>query len=153
MHSLTQGHRFAQRCSPYVVSAFIYIWHPHSRDTFDDYLSSPGSSALRFNEWRAGHFEEWTTSITLHHWKTAPEAFPEELIDVFSEEKESAHIPPMISLVNAPSNVSSSTNTESFKKLEERSSSIVVSGDMRGDFWTCTILSSSIEEEYMDVYS
>ena len=150
MNPLTPGHRFAQRCSPYVVSAFIYIWHPESLESFERHLSSPSSSVPRFYNLRDSYWEKWITSITLHHWKIAPNSFPEELVDVFSEEKESGHIPPMKTLLDESSNASP---TGSLKKLEERSSSIHMSGDNGGDYWTCTILSSSIRDQDMNKYS
>jgi hypothetical protein len=155
MHSLTHGYSFAQRCSPYVVSAFIYIWHPDSRDTFNNYLSSPNSSVLRFENRRDKESKTWKTSITLCHWRTASHAFPEELTDIFSEEKESGSIPPTESVKDGSSKRPGSKegtphDKESLKHVEERSSSVVMSGDHRGDFWTCTVLSLSINEYDMD---
>jgi hypothetical protein len=149
MNPLILCHRFAQRCSPYVVSAFIYIWHPESIDSFDRYLSSPSSSVPRFSNSRDSFGVDWTTSITLHHWKIAPNPFPEELVDVFNEEKESGHIPPMKPLLDGSSKP---LPTESLKKLEERSSSIIMSGDHAGNYWTCTILSSSITDQGINDY-
>ncbi|KAL9124541.1 MAG: hypothetical protein Q9217_006137 [Psora testacea] len=119
------------------------------------YLSSPGSSVPRFEDLRDKGAGEWKTSIALHHWKTASTTLPKELTDVFSEGKESGPIPPRSSFTDSSSTrlgskEGTTIDVKGDKTLEERSSSIVISGDYCGDFWICTILSSSINEQDMD---
>jgi hypothetical protein len=77
-----------------VFSAFIYTWHPNSIGTLEGYFSSSTSFAPTFIDYRFNYLGIWKTSITLHHWKFAPDVFPEGLIKVFDEERESGQIPP-----------------------------------------------------------
>jgi hypothetical protein len=133
MHPLTQYSRFAERCSPQGFSALIHMWHPDSLETLNTYFSSSASFVPTFSDARSNYHDDWLTSITLHHWNFARDDFPEGLTKVFDKERESGQVPPK-SFMNKTS--SASSDTKSLKILEERASSVVMSGDARGDFWT-----------------
>ncbi|KAI9736318.1 MAG: hypothetical protein M1834_001204 [Cirrosporium novae-zelandiae] len=158
---------FAQRFSPSMAQAFIYVWHPDALDTFDEYFGSRS----RFTDTKPESDSSiWTTSITISHWGFKSKDFPEELSEQFSEQRDTGPYPP--EKLPGPSSKSSSlkgsndkTSTKSTEnstqkddeqekgtQLEKRSSSIVFTGDPLGHFWTCSMVSSIIDKRHMDKY-
>jgi hypothetical protein len=118
---------FAEKCCPEVVRAFAYVWHPDALDTFDNYFST------------ASHFLDardtiWTSTITISHWKLLRDDQPIDKSDRFHESEVGAgrkdgEFPPK-------------TVSTLWKMLEERSSSLVITGDSDGYNWICSIWSS-----------
>jgi hypothetical protein len=134
---------FAERCCPPLLKAFICGWHPDALDTFDSYF---GSSS-RFSDTREAM---WTTTITISHWSIKEAKLPKAQTDRFYEGRIKGLFPPdsiaALSLLEAEkgSGKSMSINDKPPKtvEIEERSSSLVVTGDSHGVFWVCTIWSS-----------
>jgi hypothetical protein len=118
---------FAEKCCPEVVSAFAYVWHPDALDTFDSYFGT------------TSHFVDtrdtlWTSNITISHWKLLKSGQPIDKSDRFYEDeiragRKDGEFPPK-------------AVTSSWKMLEERSSSLVITGDVNGYNWICSIWSS-----------
>lgn len=54
-----QKYRFAEKCSPDLVGALIYMWHPDALDTVDSYFGATS----RFMDNR--EVTMWTTTITI----------------------------------------------------------------------------------------
>jgi hypothetical protein len=118
---------FAEKCCPEVVSAFAYVWHPDALDTFDNYFGT------------TSHFVDtrdtiWTSTITISHWKLLESDRPIDRSDRFYEGgirsgRKDGEFPPK-------------TVSSSWKMLEERSSSLVITGDVNGYNWICSIWSS-----------
>jgi hypothetical protein len=103
------------------------MWHPDALDTFDTYFST------------ISHFADtrealWTSTITLSHWKLLPTNIPTDESDRFYEGKVNAG---RTNGIFPPSKV-----TATGKVLEERSSSLVITGDAHGYNWICSIWSS-----------
>ena len=120
-------YRFAEKCCQEVVSAFVYLWHPDALDTFSNYFST------------ISHFADtrealWTSTIILSHWKLLQTNIPTDSSDPFHEGRENAG---RANGIFPPSKVATMG-----KVLEERSSSLVITGDAHGYNWICTIWSS-----------
>jgi hypothetical protein len=105
---------FVEKCCPNVVSAFVHVWHPDALDTLDNYFGS------------TSHFVDtrenlWTTSITISHWRLIDHGQLADPSDPFYEggvnagRKDAIFPPPEFA------------NTG--MALEERSSSLVMTGD------------------------
>ncbi|KAI9728899.1 MAG: hypothetical protein M1834_007157 [Cirrosporium novae-zelandiae] len=129
-------------------SAFIHIWHPRAVDVFNDYIGS----RMRFDDSKETRSETWTTSITISHWKLksektklkAEQASNDER-RLFDEFRENGQFPPKgLSESAAPNNEVTPQSTGD--SLEERSSSVVITGDHLGVFWVCSVLSSSVNK-------
>jgi hypothetical protein len=129
---IKQLYRFAEKCCQEVASAFVYIWHPDALDTFSNYFST------------ISHFADtrealWTSTITLSHWKLLPTNISTDSSDPFHEGKENAG---RTNGIFPPKKVTTSEVATSEYVLEERSSSLVITGDANGYNWICTIWSS-----------
>jgi hypothetical protein len=127
VHANHDNSRFAEQCCTAVVGAFVHVWHPDARDTFDNYFSTTS----RFSDTREAM---WTTSITISHFKLLP---MNELVkpgDIFFEgPKNTGRVHGLF----PPRKVALKGRV-----LKERSSSIVMTGDGQGYNWICTVLSS-----------
>ena len=100
--------------------------------------------------------------ITISHWEFKPKGFPERLLDLFDEARRSGPMPPpklleavtaiSVNSAQAPSPVSHGKKREPNDldmtcNIGECCSSIVITGDPLGSFWTCSIISSLVREE------
>lgn len=121
------------------------MWHPDGLDTFDNYFGA----SPRFAENRE---TMWTTTITISHWSirpTDPSHYNREWLDQlerFSEDRSNGDFPPVgIAKLGFSSSGQPGKNIEPMKPsyiIEERSSSLVVTGDPSGYFWVCSVWSS-----------
>ncbi|MCJ1399477.1 hypothetical protein MMC11_002679 [Xylographa trunciseda] len=134
-----------QRCSPSVVQAFVYMWHPRAIDTFDSYFSSFSNYANSLDH------DSWTTTITLVHWAFEPPTYKLDTKSTaprsrYSEDPLRGEYPPQN--VRMLLRVPRLKDEKDYRKIpgyiEERSSLIVVTGDAKGYLWTCSIWSSLI---------
>ena len=138
---LTKKRRFAEKCCPKVVSAFAYVWHPDALDTFDNYFSSNAHfSDIRENL--------WTTTVTIPHWrlvKNSNLAITPVSSDQFHEGELNANRKDGI--------FSPEPHSIDGVSLEERSSSLVITGDSQGYHWMCSIWSSLLDGEAVQSYT
>ncbi|RDW66529.1 hypothetical protein BP6252_10164 [Coleophoma cylindrospora] len=139
---LDEKHRiiFAERCTPSVVGAFMFIWHPDSLDTIDSYFGATS----RFSDAREATI--WTTSITISHWSIRSPYATASDIAHFDEGRINGDFPPksIAILRGKKGKVAVSTLAT---MLEERSSSLVITGDPSGYSWICSIWSSLTDSE------
>lgn len=141
---------FIQRCSPSIVRAFIYMWHPQSIDTFDDHFRNSSNYLDTKNE-------TWTTSITISYWGFKKNSGTSQRL--FHEPRDTAPFPPkMVSLYQKArstkrskrqSHESESNFLAAAKYVKEGASSIVISGDKSGRWWICSFISSTFPEDVM----
>jgi hypothetical protein len=124
--------RFAEKCCPTIVGAFVKVWHPDALDTFENYFGS----TPHFADTRESF---WTTSITISHWKLISSDRLLNPCTRFYEGK-----------------VNAGRNTDIFpppdvgntgKALEERSSSLVITGDANGHNWICSVWTSLADSQ------
>jgi hypothetical protein len=134
---------FAEKCSPSLVGSFIYMWHPDALDTIDSYFGATS----RFAENREAVM--WTTSITISHWSIRPTSVSKEHHERFNENRNNGEFPPQ-SIASLGSTKKQRRILESLKDadiVEERSSSLVITGDPQGYLWICSIWSSLTDFE------
>lgn len=136
---------FLQKCTPALVKAFIYMWHPPSIDTFDDHFR--GSS--RFSDAKA---DSWITSITLSFWCLRQEKHT-NAYSIFDEGRDNAPFPPeKVALVKkVKSHWWQKQKSKNFnaQEIEEGSCSLIISSDNSGDWMACTVISSVLPEFMM----
>ncbi|MCJ1396587.1 hypothetical protein MMC18_009478 [Xylographa bjoerkii] len=143
-----------QRCSPAVVQAFVYMWHPGAIDTFDNYFSSFSNYA------DSRETDSWTTTITLVHWAFDPPTYNLDTKSKsprsrYSEDRLRGEYPPrnVRMLLRVPRSKNDIDNRIIPGYIEERSSIIVITGDVKGYLWTCSIWSSLMETQHLPVAS
>jgi hypothetical protein len=95
----------------------------------------------------------WTTTITISHWSIRHTDLTKEYPKRFHEGRTKGDFPP-ISIVNLKSESKSKRGEPRNQKpvirvIEERSSSLVVTGDTQGFFWLCTIWSSLTKHKHL----
>ncbi|KAK0100648.1 hypothetical protein ONS95_007101 [Cadophora gregata] len=134
---------FAEKCTPVLVGAFIYMFHPDGLDTFDNYFGS----VSRFTESR--EVTMWATSITISYWSIRPVSISQAHAHMFKENRNNGDFPPtsiarLGSRTTAPKRTGSAEPTD---VVEERCSSIVITGDPAGHLWICSIWSSLTDSE------
>ena len=140
-------YRFSQRFSRSLVKAFIHIWHPQALDALNSHLGSRNI----FVDSEGSDYWPWTTSITVAHWGLRLASFSTDLVKRFDEGRKHGEMPPKkLSDLAGPDNKvrwlkinKSPLGTEQprTQQLEEQASTIVFSGDPKGTFWKCSILS------------
>lgn len=125
--------RFAKKLSPALIGGLIYLWHPDALDSIDDHFGSMS----RFTESREKSM--WTTSITISHW--AIRTADEHRADPHREtHRQNGDFPPEnIVLLGYKS--------DQMHVVEERSSTVVMTGHPDGYLWICSVLSSSTDSE------
>lgn len=146
---------FAQRCSRQIIRMFVHIWHPKALDAFDGYINAKGA----FNNSKMNDAQFWITSITIPYWILKPKEIPSDPLRDFHKEKnlrKHGHIPPqsVLDILNSSQsrkNLDSKAN-KTKQELEERVSSVVITGDHLGRFWIASVLSPSVKEERMSSY-
>jgi len=129
------------------------MWHTDALDAFDDHL---GTVSRFFNgHTSSGSTDVWITSITLLHYNL--EYNDEYIPKVFDEVRgEKAWFPPVgVAGVRKsvfrkmlwfwPAKESESSNLD----IGETASTLVITGDEKGFSWTCSIISSTLEESAM----
>lgn len=140
---LTNSRRFAEKCTPALVRSFIYVWHPDALDGFDNYF---GSTSV-FSEHREAVM--WTTSITITHWSIRPTSLSKEHVERFRENRNNGDFPPL-SIAQLGSTKKQRKTFDNFRStdvVEERSSSLIITGDFFGHLWICSIWSSLTDSE------
>lgn len=140
---LTESRRFAEKCTPALVRSFIYVWHPDALDAFDNYF---GSTSV-FSEHREAVM--WTTNITITHWSIRPTSLSKEHLERFRENRNNGDFPPL-SIAQLGSNKKQRKTFDHIRStdiVEERSSSLVITGDPFGHLWICSIWSSLTDSE------
>lgn len=146
------------------------MWHSDAMDAFDAHVGS--TFASRFIDSREGNSNlinrddeterPWTTSITIFHWEFIESFLPKDIATIFNEEQ---HPEIMFPPANVPQNKikkkqmavakakSSDKKEPQTKHLRERSSTIAITSDTVGTFWTCSVLTSSISVEAMSAFA
>ncbi|PVH73830.1 hypothetical protein DL98DRAFT_430572, partial [Cadophora sp. DSE1049] len=110
------------------------LWHPQSIDTFNDHLRNTST----FSDSKS---DTWTTSITISYWGFKVKGGANE--ELFKEPRDTAPFPPKM-------NSKAGVPTESpARYIVEGSSSLVISGDKAGRWWTCSVISSVLPEAVM----
>jgi len=121
------------------------MWHTDAIDTFDNYFGNSSSFYDSKND-------TWITSITLSHWGFKKEKTAESA--TFDEGRDSASFPPKTVMLHPENKKSTSDAIDvdqlTKQKIEEGSSSLVISGDILGNFWTCSVISSMVPEAEMN---
>lgn len=126
------------------------MWHTDALDAFDDHL---GTVSRFFNgRTSSGSTDVWITSITIAHWDLE---YNDELIPkVFDEARgEKAWFPPsgVVGVRRSifrkmlwfwPTQDRGSNNLD----IGETASTLVITGDDKGFSWTCSVISSILEE-------
>ncbi|KAH8597407.1 hypothetical protein B0O99DRAFT_76478 [Bisporella sp. PMI_857] len=134
---------FLQKCSPSVVKAFIYMWHVQAIDTFDNHFRD----SSHFFDARK---EVWVTSISLSYWGFKQDTKHHGL---FHEQRDKAPFPPKKVLLQKKVKQrwwrQEHNEVEPTNEIEEGSSSLVISGDVSGNWWTCSIISPVLSETTM----
>ncbi len=91
----------------------------------------------------------WTTTITISHWE-----LEDPLLDPrFNELRANPLVISLGEKALRGKNTSTSDVGSGKIKFEETSSSLVITGDKQGLFWTCLVMSSQVDEESMPSYS
>ncbi|PVH79529.1 hypothetical protein DL98DRAFT_655454 [Cadophora sp. DSE1049] len=132
---------FAEKCTPALVGAFIYMFHPDGLDAFDSYFGS----ISRFTESREATM--WTTSITISHWSIRPVSLSEAHIQMFKENRNNGDFPPVSIARLGFGTRKKFGSAEPTDVVEERCSSLVITGDPAGYLWSCSIWSSLTDSE------
>ncbi|PBP23734.1 hypothetical protein BUE80_DR005413 [Diplocarpon rosae] len=134
---------FAEKCSPALVGSFMYMWHPDGLDAFDSYFGA----ISRFTESRESTM--WTTSITISHWSIRPVSLSKAHLRMFRENRNNGDFPPVsiAKLGFAKKALKSLISQEPTDIVEERCSSLVMTGDSAGHLWICSIWSSLTDSE------
>ena len=138
------------------------MWHPQAIDTFDTYFQSRSI----FSESKTEGV--WTTSITLVYWflkspDTSSMRFDsvgnddrlaEENNRFFEKSRFRGLFPPSaVRRLKGISKMGSSTRSDSVEArteswhIEERSTALVVTGSVDGQFWICSLWSQLIEAD------
>lgn len=136
---------FAEKCTPSLVRSFIYVWHPDALDTFDNYF---GSTSV-FSEHREAVM--WTTNITITHWSIRLTSLSKEHVERFRENRNNGDFPPL-SIAQLSSTKKQRKTLDHLRTtdvVEERSSSLVITGDPSGHLWICSVWSSLTDSEAM----
>ena len=136
---------------PSIVQALVHIWHPAAIDTFDSYFGSLSS----FGDIRED--DSWITTITLVYWAFEPRSdvldpkstLPPE--DRYTEPRQRGKFPPPKMMQQTQNKRDMSIDDSIQHTIEERSSSLVITGDSQGYLWTCSIWSSLINDAEFDV--
>jgi hypothetical protein len=126
------------------------MWHTDALDAFDDHL---GTVSRFFNgRTSSGSTDVWITSISIAHWNL--EYNNEFVPNVFDEARgEKAWFPPSgVAGVRKsvfrkilwfwPTQEHDSSNLD----IGEAASTLVITGDEKGLSWTCSVISSILEE-------
>ncbi|CZT10086.1 uncharacterized protein RCO7_03218 [Rhynchosporium graminicola] len=135
---------FAEKCTPALVGSFIYMFHPDGLDTFDTYFGI----ISRFTESREATM--WTTSITISHWSIRPVSLSQGHIQMFKENRNNGDFPPVsIARLGFGTSTTPKTSISSHRTdiVEERCSSLVITGDPSGYLWICSVWSSLTDAE------
>ncbi|KAH9217918.1 hypothetical protein DL95DRAFT_89415 [Leptodontidium sp. 2 PMI_412] len=134
---------FAEKCTPALVGSFIYMFHPDGLDAFDSYFGA----ISRFTESREATM--WTTSITISHWSIRPVSISQAHVQMFKENRNNGDFPPVsiarLGFGTAPRKNLGSPEPSDI--VEERCSSLVITGDPAGHLWICSIWSSLTDAE------
>jgi hypothetical protein len=131
------------------------MWHVDAIDTYDDHFRN------------TSHFfdskekeQTWITSISLSYWgfKRTGSRYNR----LFDERRDSAEFPPRtVALVGDKAKVhwwqrgekenptSEKEKKKEKEKIEEGSSSLVISGDRSGSWWICSVISPVLSEGAM----
>ena len=118
-----------------MVHAFIRGWHPDALDTFEEYF---GISS----QFRDTKEDIWTTTITISHWSIRTSKLPKDTLLHFKEDRKVGPFPPE-KVANLGKEKSKKGNDPKHPSeiLEQRSTSLVITGDLLGSFWLCSIWS------------
>ncbi|KAF7502814.1 hypothetical protein GJ744_005027 [Endocarpon pusillum] len=141
----------AQRLCPSIVQAIIYMWHPTAIDTFDSYFGSLST----FSDVRED--DSWITTITLVYWAFVPRSDvlepnpPSCPENRYMEPRQRGKFPPsnMLQQFHNGRDMRGDDNIQN--TIEERSSSLVITGDSQGFLWTCSVWSSLIKDSDLNV--
>jgi hypothetical protein len=134
---------------------FVHIWHPKALDAFDGYINAKSA----FNNSKMNDAQFWITSITIPYWILKPKEIPSDPLRDFHKEKnlrKHGQIPPqsVLDILNSSQsrkNLDSKAN-KTKQELEERVSSVVITGDHLGRFWIASVLSPTVKEQRMSPY-
>jgi hypothetical protein len=86
----------------------------------------------------------WATTITISHWSIRPTSITKELLERFEEPRQNGDFPPVnVARLGAAVNASAKSEMTPLNDIvEERSSSLVITGDSHGYYWICSMWSS-----------
>ncbi|KAM0809294.1 hypothetical protein AB5N19_09637 [Seiridium cardinale] len=129
---------FARKCTPSLVGAMVYLWHPEALNAIDSYFGTTS----RFMESREGL--SWTTSINISHWVLSRCTTRDIERSSFYEGRKNGEFPPdSIAKIGATKKqLKHSVYPRSEYAIEEQSSLLVVTGDSFGHLWICSLWSS-----------
>ncbi|KAK4183825.1 hypothetical protein QBC35DRAFT_83621 [Podospora australis] len=118
---------FVQKWSPQLAHGFMHIWHPEASPSLDNHFGATS----RFFESSGNPL--WTTSITISHWTLR--THEESRTDIHRERhRQNGDFP--------PENVTSlGGGIQTQHVVEEQSSTLVITGDLDGHLWICSIWS------------
>lgn len=112
------------------------MWHSDAIDTFDTHFGSTS----RFFDTKETN---WTTSITISHW-----TFKQDPRSRFDEwRSNTGPFPPPNIRWSVPQADPTGHPNDHSSEIEETCSSIVITGDQHGCFWTCSVWSSLTTDE------
>ena len=133
------------------MQAFVYMWHPQAIDTFDNYFGTLSTFVDTQEE------DFWTTSITLTYWDfespiylLEPKSGPSSKSRYIEPRQRGQFPPPNVRMLRVDDKRSSDSRGAK-GSIEERSSAIVITGDSRGNLWTCSIWSSLLDDDQIPV--
>jgi hypothetical protein len=127
------------------------MWHPAAIDTFDSYFGSLSS----FGDVRED--DSWITTITLVYWAFEPRSDvlepnpPSPAENRYTEPRQRGKFPPSNMLQQSQNERDMSGDDNIQNTIEERSSSLVITGDSQGFLWTCSVWSSLIKDSDLNV--
>jgi hypothetical protein len=120
------------------------MWHPEAIDTFDDHFRDSSN----FFDSKQG---VWITSITVSFW--AFKRREQKDRNVFQEGRDKAPFPPENVALKQEAKghwwETAKTQNLTTKEIEEGSSSLVLTGDPAGHWWTCSVISSVLSATAM----
>ena len=124
------------------MEALIYVWHSDALDTIDSYFI-PSSQFANTKD------DVWKTTITISHWN-----FKDPLLDErFNEKRPDPFVIPLSDKAIQGKESTKPGKKSPITKFEETCSSLVITGDRHGIFWTCLLISSQIDEDSMNSYA
>jgi len=118
------------------------MWHTQAIDTFDSHFRD---SSNFFDAKK----DVWVTSISLSYWGFKPK--DKRHPELFNESRDKAPFPPKRVMLQKKKPKQQWWRQEGEEvavtnEIEEGSSSLVISGDAAGNWWTCSVISSVLSE-------
>lgn len=120
------------------MEALIYVWHRDALDTIDSYFIP----ASRYVNTR---LDTWVTTITISHWEIKDSSLDSR----YDEERANPLIVPLQQTRSENKFKGVLSKKLANLSYEETSSSLCITGDKHGRFWTCLVISSQTGGSHM----